>query len=606
MKIEFRGTKIVGKWALLKFIKGKRCNHRLTISIAEGDDTFCGLQVESSLLFDIYFHVDGLFNFVLCCSAALMLMEAIHFTTSQYQLQYHGGFTRIPFLRKRNHISFGYGHHPHHHFLRHSPSLSSPFIALGSKPSSYTSEDQQHSDSASVDVKRELISLTLPALASQAIDPLAQLMETAYIGRLGTVELASAGVSISIFNIISKLFNIPLLSVATSFVAEDIAKSSSAADAKTKQQLSSVSTALLLALALGFFEALALYLGAGAFLHLIGVPTQNPTYVPARHFLSLRAVGAPAVVLSLALQGIFRGFKDTKTPVICLGKCIGNFSAVFLFPLLMYYFRLGVTGAAISTVISQYIGTMLMIWSLNKRAELLPPKMGDLQFGSYIKSGGFLLGRTLAVLSTMTLGTSIAARHGPVAMAAHQICMQVWLAVSLLTDALAASGQALIASSVSRHEYKVVKEVTSFVLRIGLVMGICLTAILGASFGSLATIFTQDSEVLQVVKTLALFVSASQPFNALAYIFDGLHYGVSDFRYAAFSMMFVGAVSSAFLVFAPPLFGLQGVWLGLVLFMALRAAAGAVRWSRESLDGEYGCNTGCDILKRILSVGYYI
>ncbi|KHN46873.1 MATE efflux family protein 3, chloroplastic [Glycine soja] len=402
-------------------------------------------------------------------------------------------------------------------------------------------------------------------------------METAYIGRLGTVELASAGVSISIFNIISKLFNIPLLSVATSFVAEDIAKSSSAADAKTKQQLSSVSTALLLALALGFFEALALYLGAGAFLHLIGVPTQNPTYVPARHFLSLRAVGAPAVVLSLALQGIFRGFKDTKTPVICLGKCIGNFSAVFLFPLLMYYFRLGVTGAAISTVISQYIGTMLMIWCLNKRAELLPPKMGDLQFGSYIKSGGFLLGRTLAVLSTMTLGTSIAARHGPVAMAAHQICMQVWLAVSLLTDALAASGQALIASSVSRHEYKVVKEVTSFVLRIGLVMGICLTAILGASFGSLATIFTQDSEVLQVVKTLALFVSASQPFNALAYIFDGLHYGVSDFRYAAFSMMFVGAVSSAFLVFAPPLFGLQGVWLGLVLFMALRAAAGAVR-----------------------------
>lgn len=55
--------------------------------------------------------------------------------------------------------------------------------------------------------------------------------------------------------------------------------------------------------------------------------------------------------------------------------------------------------------------------------------------------GGFLLGRTLAVLITMTLGTSMAARQGPVAMAAHQICMQVWLAVSLLTDALASSGQ---------------------------------------------------------------------------------------------------------------------------------------------------------------------
>ncbi|XP_029124873.1 protein DETOXIFICATION 45, chloroplastic isoform X1 [Cajanus cajan] len=546
------------------------------------------------------------------------MMEVTHLTTSRSVSQCHHGFARRPFQCTHNHIRYGYGPH----FLRHR--LSAPFkTLLRSKPSSlrpihFTSQDQQHalltnSDEddqlqpnpadqlpphqnqkpQNVDIKRELLLLSLPAVASQAIDPLAQLMETAYIGRLGTVELASAGVSMSIFNIISKLFNIPLLSVATSFVAEDLAKAStqdSASDeaglqnsgngkpfkrVSQRKQLSSVSTALLLALGLGIFEALAMSLGSGAFLHLIGVSAQNPTRVPAQHFLSLRAVGAPAVVLSLALQGIFRGFKDTKTPVICLG--IGNFSAVFLFPLLMYYFRLGVTGAAISTVLSQYIGAALMIWCLNKRAELLPPKMGDLQFGSYIKSGGFLLGRTLAVLSTMTLGTSMAARHGPVAMAAHQICLQVWLAVSLLTDALAASGQALIASSVSRREYKVVKEITSFVLKIGLVMGIGLAAILGASFGSLSTIFTQDFEVLQVVRTGVLFVSASQPFNALAYIFDGLHYGVSDFRYAAFSMMFVGAASSAFLVFAPSRFGLHGVWLGLTLFMALRAAAGSVR-----------------------------
>lgn len=38
---------------------------------------------------------------------------------------------------------------------------------------------------------------------------------------------------------------------------------------------------------------------------------------------------------------------------------LGNFSAVFLFPLLMYYFRLGVTGAAISTVVSQYVLQLL-------------------------------------------------------------------------------------------------------------------------------------------------------------------------------------------------------------------------------------------------------
>ncbi|KAH8510411.1 hypothetical protein H0E87_008105 [Populus deltoides] len=484
----------------------------------------------------------------------------------------------------------------------------------------------------SSDVRCELIMLSLPAIAGQAIDPFSQLMETAYIGRLGfdlplhysflcvimltgslslitdlfnlcpdlaflgPVELGSAGVSIMIFNNVSKLFNIPLLSVATSFVAEDIAKNATkdsisengiqedSTNGKPtgmveRKQLSSVSTALILAIGIGIFEAVALSLGCGSFLNLMGITVDSPMRIPAERFLSLRALGAPAVVVSLALQGIFRGFKDTKTPVFCLG--LGNLSAIFLFPILMYYLKLGVTGAAISTVVSQYLVTFLMVWQLNKRVILLPPKVGELQFGVYVKSGGFLIGRTLAVLTTMTLATSMAARQGAVAMAAHQICMQIWLAVSLLTDALASSGQALIASYSSEGDHKTVKEVTKFVLKIGLVVGVSLAAILGVSFGSIATLFTKDADVLGIVRTGILFVSASQPINALAFIFDGLHYGVSDFPYAAKSMMLVGLISSAFLLYAP-ITGLPGVWSGLALFMGLRTAAGCVRLLSKS------------------------
>lgn len=36
---------------------------------------------------------------------------------------------------------------------------------------------------------------------------------------------------------------------------------------------------------------------------------------------------------------------------------------------------------------------------------------------------------------------------------------------------------------------------------------------------------------------LLQFVSASQPLTSLAYVFDGLHYGVSDFAYAARAMV---------------------------------------------------------------------
>lgn len=56
-------------------------------------------------------------------------------------------------------------------------------------------------------------------------------------------------------------------------------------------------------------------------------------------------------------------------------------------------------------------------------------------------AGGYLLGRTVAILFVMTLATSMAARQGAIKMAGHQICMQIWLAASLLSDSLALSGQ---------------------------------------------------------------------------------------------------------------------------------------------------------------------
>ncbi|KAK3195800.1 hypothetical protein Dsin_027110 [Dipteronia sinensis] len=181
------------------------------------------------------------------------------------------------------------------------------------------------SESHSSDVKSEVIKLTLPAIAGQAIEPLALLMETAYIGRLGSVELASAGVSISIFNIVSKLFNIPLLSVATSFVAEDIAKNAindsseesslggsnngkPVNEITERKQLSSVSTALLLSVGIGIFEAVALSLGSGLFLNLMGVSSASDMHGPARRFLMLRAIGAPAAVVFLGSSRHFSWF----------------------------------------------------------------------------------------------------------------------------------------------------------------------------------------------------------------------------------------------------------------------------------------------------------
>ncbi|GMP51375.1 hypothetical protein CsSME_00017628 [Camellia sinensis var. sinensis] len=121
----------------------------------------------------------------------------------------------------------------------------------------------------------EILSIALPAALALAADPIASLVDTAFVGHLGSVELAAIGVSVSVVNLVSKLFNVPLLNVTTSFVAEEqalVAKSDDesnqvyqdfAADHQSKIFLPSVSTSLALAAGIGIAEAVALSVGSG-------------------------------------------------------------------------------------------------------------------------------------------------------------------------------------------------------------------------------------------------------------------------------------------------------------------------------------------------------
>lgn len=65
---------------------------------------------------------------------------------------------------------------------------------------------------------------SLQTLATLAADPIAGLVSTAWVGRLGAPELAAVGVALSVFNTITKLLNMPILSVTTSSVASALGK----------------------------------------------------------------------------------------------------------------------------------------------------------------------------------------------------------------------------------------------------------------------------------------------------------------------------------------------------------------------------------------------
>ncbi|KAI3937834.1 hypothetical protein MKW92_039111 [Papaver armeniacum] len=465
----------------------------------------------------------------------------------------------------------------------------------------------------------DILRIAIPAALALMADPIASLIDTAFIGHIGPVELAGVGVAIAVFNQVSRIAIFPLVSITTSFVAEEDAVSRLNTESKEtdnmekaclensevkelitkadagntankydnyktpkleneKRHIPSASSALVIGGILGLVQAVFLIFGAKLLLGIMGIKHGSPMLAPAQRYLILRSLGAPAILLSLAMQGIFRGFKDTTTPLYA--TVAGDVTNIILDPIFIFTLKLGVSGAAIAHIISQYLLAAILLWKLMEKIDLLPPNIGELQFIRFLKNGVLLLARVIAATFCVTLAASMAARHGPTTMAAFQICLQIWLASSLLADGLAVAGQAILATAFAEKDLEKATSTASRVLQLGLVLGLILSVFLGVGLHFGSRLFTNDRNVLRLISIATPFVAATQPINALAFVFDGVNFGASDFIYSAYSMasllsiVLVAIVSIVCLFLLSASHGFVGIWIALTIYMSLRMFAG--------------------------------
>ncbi|KAL0817503.1 hypothetical protein Bca101_073947 [Brassica carinata] len=472
--------------------------------------------------------------------------------------------------------------------------------------------------------------MAFPAALALASDPVASLIDTAFIGRLGAVELAAVelaavGVSIAIFQQASRITIFPIVSVTTSFVAEEdtlekmmeeeaeeeankaknvhantlaiqdslekgVASTTSnnknqpqqtpvdvkltsdtksnngnKANKKGKKTIKSASTAMIIGLTLGLVQAIVLIFSSKVLIGIMEVKPNSAVLSPAQKYLTIRSLGAPALLLSLSVQGIFRGFKDTKTPLYALLVIASDGLNIILDPIFIFVLRLGVSGAAIAHVISQYFMLLILLIRLAKEVNLMPPKFGDLQFGKFIRNAA-----------------SMAARLGTTPMAAFQICLQVWLTSSMLADGLAVAGQAILACNFAEKDYNKVSAAASRVIQMSFALGLGLSVFvgLGLYFGS--GVFSKDPAVIHLIAIGIPFVAATQPINSLTFVLDGVNFGASDFAYTAYSMVGVAAVSIVAVIYMAKSNGFVGIWIALTIYMGLRAITGIGRLENSS------------------------
>lgn len=155
------------------------------------------------------------------------------------------------------------------------------------------------------------------------------------------------GISLTLYNSFTKLFNMPLLAIITTFMA------SKSATGLEDVLRSCARLTMVVGLAQTLILAALLWTGAG--LNAYGLTAESAAYGPARQYLGVRVLGNMASVAFFAVLGIFRGMQDTISPLTA--TVLFTLASVFLEYFFLFRLSMGPKGAAFAVVLAQCLGT---------------------------------------------------------------------------------------------------------------------------------------------------------------------------------------------------------------------------------------------------------
>lgn len=449
-----------------------------------------------------------------------------------------------------------------------------PLIVL-QKESAATSESSLSEIPQNYQWTKQNIAIALPALIGMLADPLLSLMDTAYVGRVGSMELAALGACTSIFHLAFNAFR-ATTAATTSLVANSLAKNRRRAQSVT-------SLSLKFGWWLGVSVLISLLLFGNKALSGMGVAMDSPLYSPAAAYLFTRCWAAPVVLVLSVAEGAFRGYGDTVIPLAA--SLTAAFINLILDPVLMFKpVGWGVRGAAAATAISQFGAAVVYAYFLFKRTMLPPNRKGVTQIPSVINSRSrkpasskeddlmmtldvimnekepveqdsskdmssddaedarpkgvirTIIGANLSMMvkqGSLLFGwafaTARATRLGPQHVAAHQVALSVWLIFAMILDGTAVSAQVLMSRAHALRDRLQVSSLTKYMVKFALLQGLGSMIILDALDLTVPRIFTPDLEIQKFLHEIMPHLAAQQVLVSMTLVMESLAAGANQF-----------------------------------------------------------------------------
>ncbi len=311
--------------------------------------------------------------------------------------------------------------------------------------------------------------LAVPTIISMLVTSFYNMADTFFVARIGTSATAAVGVSFALMAII-QAFGFFCGHGSGNYISRKMGQHRF----DEAQQMA----------ATGFFTALAL----GTVIFLLGEILIDPlcrilgateTILPyARQYLRLILIGAPYMTASLVLNNQLR-FQGSAFYAM-IGIASGAVLNIGLDPLFIFVFDMGVSGAALATIISQFVGFVLLLNGTTQGGNLRI-RLRNVTFSKYyysqIINGGMpsLCRQGLGSVATICLNL-MAGPYGDAAIAAMSVVGRVMnLAASVVTG-FGQGFQPVCGFNYGAFLYDRVKEGFWFCVKVATVILIVLSA----------------------------------------------------------------------------------------------------------------------------------
>ena len=377
-------------------------------------------------------------------------------------------------------------------------------------------------------IYRNLILLSLPIMTTSFIQMSYSLMDTFWVGKLGTEAIAGVGIVSFIM-----WFANSLVLVSKTGIEIGVAYSIGSRDDKQFRKYIDTSVAINLFMSITF--GILLYIFVVDIIKFFNIKSETVNSL-ASSYLNIVILGLPFTFLNPLFSGVFNGSGNSKVPFIA--NSAGLIINIVLDPILIYgYFGLpkyGVSGAAIATTLSQMIVTGIFIVFSFLDGKILHGFNLVKNFSKAIFKEVLRLGVPTAFKSCIfafisTILLRIIANWGENAVAAENVAVQIeainWMTVEGFSIALCA----LIAQNYGAKNFENIQSGYKKGLKIILWIGVFCSVFLFVSSDFIIRLFIKDDlETIRMGVSYLKILAFSEIFLALEIGISGMFNGLKN------------------------------------------------------------------------------